>query len=269
MGARIRTWRHEGCECRFLGASAPGFRVESSAGDVGRIGADQALSDRVARLAQPVRRMFVGALIAFVFLGFLRMTSPFPLRKSALGAAALPFGAASPAAAQSAQVTLDIQGRDFTGTIPITTGPRPVFDGTLCDAGSDSSTPITALVDASDKFEFNVQSRYDQALKDFVVTAIDVDEADSAHRWNIYVYDALVTNGGCHTAVTSGDKINSPWSPYRRHLSQKVAGECAALGPPAQRSSPVSGRQTWHGSMSGSARAIIASSREMSPTWSG
>lgn len=213
--------------------------------------------------------MFVGALIAFVFLGCLRMTSPFPLRKSALGAAALPFGAASPAAAQSAQVTLDIQGRDFTGTIPITTGPRPVFDGTLCDAGSDSSTPITALVDASDKFEFNVQSRYDQALKDFVVTAIDVDEADSAHRWNIYVYDALVTNGGCHTAVTSGDKINSPWSPYRRHLSQKVAGECAALGPPAQRSSPVSGRQTWHGSMSGSARAIIASSREMSPTWSG
>lgn len=36
-----------------------------------------------------------------------------------------------------------------------------------------------------------------------------------------------------------------------------------------QLSSPVSGRQTWHGSMSGSARATIASSREMSPTRSG
>ncbi|MEV5161072.1 hypothetical protein [Streptomyces sp. NPDC053728] len=139
------------------------------------------------------------------------MTSPFLLRKSALGAAALAFaltfGAASPAAAQSAQVTLEFQGSDFPGTVPITTGPRPVFDGTLCDAGSDSSTPITALVDASDKFEFNVQSHYDEALKDFVVTAIDVDEADSTHQWNIYVNGALATNGGCHTAVTSGDKI--------------------------------------------------------------
>lgn len=36
-----------------------------------------------------------------------------------------------------------------------------------------------------------------------------------------------------------------------------------------QLSNPVSGRQTWHGSMSGSARATIASSREMSPTRSG
>ncbi|MEW2127944.1 DUF4430 domain-containing protein [Streptomyces sp. NPDC007259] len=139
------------------------------------------------------------------------MTSPFLLRKSALGAAALAFaltfGVASPAAAQSAQVTLDIVGTDFTGTIPIATGPRPVFDGTLCDAGSNTSTPITALVDASDKFEFNVQSNYDEGLKDFIVTAIDVDEADSTHQWNIYVNGELITNGGCHTPVASGDKI--------------------------------------------------------------
>ncbi|WP_327713914.1 DUF4430 domain-containing protein (plasmid) [Streptomyces sp. NBC_00464] len=145
------------------------------------------------------------------------MTSPFLLRKSALGAAALAFaltcGAASPATAQSTQVTLDIAGRDFTGTIPITTGPRPVFDGTLCDAGSNSSTPITALIDASDKFEFNVQSNYDEGLKDFIVTAIDVDEADSTHQWNIYVNGTLITNGGCHTAVASGDNVKFALEP--------------------------------------------------------
>ncbi|WP_404200035.1 hypothetical protein [Streptomyces tauricus] len=90
------------------------------------------------------------------------MTSLSLLRKSALGAAtlaiALTFGAVSPAAARDAQVTLDIAGVDFTRTIPITTGPRPVFDGTLCDAGSNSSTPITALVDAADKSEFTCKA---------------------------------------------------------------------------------------------------------------
>ncbi|MFD4943713.1 hypothetical protein ACFWNT_14565 [Streptomyces sp. NPDC058409] len=145
------------------------------------------------------------------------MTSPFPLRKFALGAATLAFGltlgAASPAAAQSEKVSLEIDGKDFSGTIPITTGPRPVFDGTLCDAGSNSATPITALVDASDKFEFNVQSHFDESLNDFVVTAIDVDEADSAHQWNIYVNGTLVTNGGCHTAVKNGDNIKFALEP--------------------------------------------------------
>ncbi|MFF1916306.1 hypothetical protein ACFVYE_32930 [Streptomyces sp. NPDC058239] len=153
----------------------------------------------------------------FVFIGSFRMTSPFPLRKFALGAATLAFGltlgAASPAAAQSEKVSLEIDGKDFSGTIPITTGPRPVFDGTLCDAGSNSATPITALVDASDKFEFNVQSHFDESLNDFVVTAIDVDEADSAHQWNIYVNGTLVTNGGCHTAVKNGDNIKFALEP--------------------------------------------------------
>ncbi|MFI6967204.1 hypothetical protein [Streptomyces sp. NPDC050255] len=145
------------------------------------------------------------------------MTSPFLLRKSALGAAALAFaltfGAASPAAADSVQVTLDIAGKDFTGTIPIVTGPRPVLDGTLCDAGTNSATPITALVDASDKFEFNMQAQYDEALKDFIVTAIDVDETDSTHQWNIYVNGTLITNGGCHTAVASGDNVKFALEP--------------------------------------------------------
>ena len=43
----------------------------------------------------------------------------------------------------------------------------------------------------------------------------------------------------------------------------------AMLPMSVQLSSPVSGRQTCHGSMSGSARAAIASSREMIPTRSG
>lgn len=35
--------------------------------------------------------------------------------------------------AQSVTVSLEIDGTDFSGTFPsITTGPRPVFDGTLC-----------------------------------------------------------------------------------------------------------------------------------------
>ncbi|MFI7368053.1 hypothetical protein ACIBO4_38515 [Streptomyces sp. NPDC050149] len=139
------------------------------------------------------------------------MTSPFLLRKSALGAAALAFaltlGAASPAAAQNAEVTLEIAGNDFSGGVPIATGPRPVFDGTLCDAGSDSATPITALVDASETFGFNVQSHFDKGLKDFIVTAIDVDEADSTHQWNIYINDQPVSNGGCHASVATGDTI--------------------------------------------------------------
>lgn len=175
------------------------------------------VSDPVAGVAQPVRGAFVGPLITFVFIGSLRMTSPFLLRKSVLGAAALAFaltfGVASPAAAQSTQVTLDIAGRDFSGTVPIATGPRPVFDGTLCDAGSNSATPITALVDASDRFEFNVQSQYDEALKDFIVTAIDVDEADSTHQWNIYVNGTLITNGGCHASVAGGDTIKFALEP--------------------------------------------------------
>ncbi|KAF9459391.1 hypothetical protein BDZ94DRAFT_1019335 [Collybia nuda] len=116
---------------------------------------------------------------------------------------------------QSVKVTLEIDGKDFTGTIPITTGPRPVFDGTLCDAGSNSATPTTALVDASDKFEFNVQSHYDEALKDFIITAIDVDEADSAYQWNIYVNNALITNGGCHVAVTGGDQVKFALEPIQ------------------------------------------------------
>ncbi|MFJ6438573.1 hypothetical protein [Streptomyces sp. NPDC091416] len=122
-------------------------------------------------------------------------------------AVVLALGAASPASAQDTQVTLEVAGTDFKGTMPIATGPRPVFDGTLCDAGTNSSTPITALVDASDKFEFNVQSTYDEVLKDFIVTGIDVDEADSTHQWNIYVNDVVITNGGCHTPVAGGDKI--------------------------------------------------------------
>lgn len=141
------------------------------------------------------------------------------LRKLTLGAtAALAFGltlGTAPAAtgAEMIQVTLDINGNDFSGTIPISTGPRPVFDGTLCDAGSNSGTPITALVDASDKFEFNVQAQFDEAMKDFTVTAIDVDEADSTHEWKIYVNDVQVTNGGCHTAIQAGDKVKFALEP--------------------------------------------------------
>ncbi|WP_404200038.1 hypothetical protein [Streptomyces tauricus] len=39
------------------------------------------------------------------------------------------------------------------------------------------------------------------------MTAIDIDEADSTHQWNIYVNSVLITNGGCHTPVSTGDKI--------------------------------------------------------------
>lgn len=72
----------------------------------------------------------------------------------------------------------------------------------------------------------------------------------------------------------------SEWHPDRPYNSGAAAGVIERLADAAvltgamlpvsvQLSSPVSGRQTWHGSMSGSARATIASSREMSPTRSG
>ncbi|WP_413752585.1 hypothetical protein NRF20_12355 [Streptomyces sp. R-74717] len=141
------------------------------------------------------------------------------LRKLAPGtAAALTFGltfgtAPAATAAGMVRVALEIDGKDFSGTIPITTGPHPVIDGMLCDAGSNSATATTALADASDKFEFNVQATFDESLKDFVVTATDVDEADSAHQWNIYVNDVLVTNGGCHAAIQEGDSVKFTLEP--------------------------------------------------------
>jgi len=116
---------------------------------------------------------------------------------------ALTLGVAPSATTDGAvKVSLEIDGKNLFGTVSVTT-----FDDTLCDVGNNSATPITALIDASDKFEFNVQPQFDDAIKDFVVTAIDVDEAGSTRQWNIYVNNALVTNSGCHAAIQGGDRV--------------------------------------------------------------
>ncbi|MFE0382040.1 DUF4430 domain-containing protein [Streptomyces inhibens] len=122
---------------------------------------------------------------------------------------ALALTAAPPAAAigPTASVRVKVTGGAFTASVGTGTQARFVFGGFYCAAGDGSPTPLTALVDADERFDFGVQARWDAATQDFVVTSIHGDFADDSKKWTAYVNEKKITTGPCGTAIKDNDKV--------------------------------------------------------------
>ncbi len=130
-------------------------------------------------------------------------------------ACALAFMAAPPAAAGPAAalptvgVRVGVTGGAYTGSVGIVrTSARTVFGGYYCAANGTDPTPLTALVDAQEQYGLGgVRAYWDAAKKDFVVTDIHGDVADSKKKWNAYVNEKKITTGPCGTAIKDTDKV--------------------------------------------------------------
>ncbi|MGW7491650.1 DUF4430 domain-containing protein [Streptomyces sp. NPDC054786] len=125
-------------------------------------------------------------------------------------ALALALAAAPPAAAGPVVgVRVGVTGGAYTGSVGIVrTAARTVFGGFYCAANGTDPTPLTALVDAEEQYGLGgVRAYWDATKKDFVVTDIHGDVADSKKKWNAYVNEKKITTGPCATAIKDTDKV--------------------------------------------------------------
>ncbi|MEU7432908.1 hypothetical protein AB0B07_19095 [Streptomyces sioyaensis] len=123
---------------------------------------------------------------------------------------ALALAAASPATAApgDVRVRVGVTGGSYTASVGLVSTSARTIGGFYCAADGINPTPLTALVDAEDQYGLGgVQTRWDTATQDYVVTEIHGDAASGTKKWNAYVNEKKITKGPCHTAIKGGDKV--------------------------------------------------------------
>ncbi|MEU5212345.1 hypothetical protein [Streptomyces sp. NPDC020742] len=109
----------------------------------------------------------------------------------------------------TAAVRVGVSGGAFTANVGLVrTFARTGAGGVYCATTEGKPTPLTALLDANDRYGFGVRVNWDTAKQDYVVTNIHGDEATATKVWKAYVGKDKITTGPCGTAVKDGDKVS-------------------------------------------------------------
>ncbi|MFF7415745.1 hypothetical protein [Streptomyces lydicus] len=126
-----------------------------------------------------------------------------------MGPVAVPPVGADGDTGLTAAVRVGVSGGLFTANVGLVrTFARTGKGGVYCATVEGKPTPLTALLDADDRYGFGVRVSWDATKQDYVVNSIHGDEATGGKVWNAYIGKTKISTGPCGTAVKDNDKVS-------------------------------------------------------------